>query len=181
MAVGLHHVRGPTLAQLRHRIAQASGAVFRARLAQNLAEEARHQVDDCFRGERDPYGKPWDPLKHRKGKILQDSGRMHASTATAARPDGFVIEITATYAKYHQYGAKLKPRANAHNRRGRFMSRARASTARGRAVRVSFSRGGEIPQRQMIPMIQTGGLGPIWAGAFNRVTTRMLDEALRSA
>lgn len=178
MAVGLHHVSGPSLAELRRRVTSAQGAQFRARVAQNLAEEARHQVDDCFKGERDPYGKPWEPLKHRKGKILQDTGRMHASTATVAVPDGFLLQITATYAKYHQYGTNPSQRAARLARqsaRGRFVSK-RARTSYLLTIRAHTNPG--IPQRQMVPMASTGGLGPIWSRAFNKVTADVLAETL---
>lgn len=142
MAVGLHHVSGPTLVELHRRMEAVHAAQFRASLAQNLGEEARTQVANGFRGERDPYGKPWAPLKSRQGKILRKTGRMAASVAVAQVGAGFQLEITAEYAAHHQYG-----------------------TRRG------------LPQRQMVPMAETGGLGSIWAAAFDKVTTKMLGEA----
>lgn len=178
MAVGFHHVSGPTIAEIKARVREASSAAFRARLAQGLAEEARHQVDDCFRGERDPYGKPWEPLRSRKGKILQRTGRMRASTATEASPDGFRLEITATYAAYHQYGTKPSQRAARgarQNARGRFV---KASARSGYHLRIRAHTNPGIPKRQMIPMTETGGLGTIWSGAFNKVTLLALGSAL---
>ena len=176
MAVGFHHVSGPTLGELADRLRQAKSAAFRAKLAQNLAEEARHQVDDGFRQQRDPYGKPWAPLRRRKGQILVDTGRMRASTATEPAPDGFRLEITATYSAYHQYGTKPSQRAERgarQNARGRFVS-ARART--GYLLRIKAHTNPGIPQRQMVPMDSTGGLGPIWSGAFNKVTLLLLRD-----
>jgi len=177
MAVGLHHVSGPTIGDIRRRIDTARSASFRARLAQNLAEEARHQVDDGFRQQRDPYGRAWQPLKHRRGKILLDTGRMRASTATQAAPDGFRLEITAAYAAHHQYGTKSHAKASRsakQNARGRFVRANRT----GLLLRIRAHTNPGIPQRQMVPMTETGGLGPIWSGAFNKVTLLMLGSAL---
>ncbi len=181
MAVGFQHIAGPSIADLRARLQGIKGAAFRARLAQNLAEEARTQVANCFREERDPYGRPWEPLASRKGKILQKTGRMSASVTTGqVGPDGFALEITATYAKYHQYGTKPHQRAERsakQNARGRFVKKNRS----GLLLKIKAHTNPGLPQRQMIPMVETGGLGSIWAAAFNHVTAQMLDETLRGA
>lgn len=177
MAVGLHHVSGPTLAELRGRIQAASAASFRAALAQNLGEEARTQVANGFAAERDPYGQPWAPLKRRKGKILRDTGRMAASVAVEPAASGFQLEITAAYAPHHQYGTKphkVAARAARQNARGRFVGK-RARTAYLLKIREHENPG--IPQRQMVPMADTGGLGPIWSSAFDAVTVKMLRDA----
>lgn len=176
MAVGLHHVSGPTLADLHRRFEAVQAARFRAVLAQNLGEEARTQVANGFRSERDPYGKPWAPLKRRKGKILRDTGRMAASVAVAQVSAGFQLEITADYAPHHQYGTKPSPRAARaakQNARGRFVKRSRD----GFLLRIKEHTNPGIPQRQMVPMASTGGLGTIWSEAFDKVTVKMLDDA----
>lgn len=175
MAVGLHHVSGPTLVDLRRRMEAVQAAQFRVALAQNLGEEARTQVANGFRGERDPYGQPWAPLKRRKGKILRDTGRMAASVAVSQVGAGFQLEITADYAPNHQYGTKphkVAARAAKQNARGRFVKKSRT----GYLLRIKEHENPGIPQRQMVPMAQTGGLGPIWAGAFDKVTTKMLRD-----
>lgn len=179
MAVGFQHVAGPSIADLRKRLEGVKGAAFRARLAQNLAEEARTQVANCFQQERDPYGVPWEPLKSRDGKILQKSGRMKASVATGqVGPDGFRIEIGANYAIYHQGGTKprqVAERGARQNARGRFVSK-RAKTAY--LVRIKEHINPGVPRRQMLPSSDRGGLGPIWGAAFGKVSRKMLDEQL---
>lgn len=176
MAVGLHHVSGPTLADLRRRFEVVQAAQFRAVLAQNLGEEARTQVANGFRAQRDPYGNPWAPLKRRKGKILRKTGRMAASVAVAPASSGFQLEITADYAPHHQYGTKPSQRAARgakQNAKGRFVKASRS----GYLLRIKAHTNPGIPQRQMVPMASTGGLGPIWSAAFDRVTAKMLREA----
>ena len=128
------------LGQLRDRMARLSSPDLRLRMAKNLAEEARTQVANGFRAERDPYGTPWKRLAYREGQILRDTGRLAASVATAAHAKGFRIDMTAVYAGTHQYGTK------------------------------------RVPQRQMIPMESTGGLGPIWRPAFEETARDLLTK-----
>jgi len=172
------------LPDLRKRMAGITSSGFRTTMAKNLAEEARHQVDDEFQQQRDPYGKKWAPIQ-RKGMILQKSGRMAASVATRATADGFRIDIPVAYAAPHQYGARAHGRRGGAipvNRKGRFISRKKAGSANGRAQRVAIFGGythGGLPQRQMIPMNSTGGLGPIWTRAFNDVANKLLASYAR--
>jgi|1185.fasta_scaffold00036_10 phage virion morphogenesis protein len=128
------------LGQLRERLARLSSSEMRLRMATNLAEEARTQVANGFRAERDPYGVPWKRLKYREGRILRDTGRMAASVATAATARGFRLDMPVEYAAVHQYGSK------------------------------------RVPQRQMIPMDSTGGLGPIWGAAFEETARDLLEK-----
>lgn len=191
MAVGFQHRAGPNLGELRARLQGVRGAVFRARLAQNLAEEARHQVDEEFREERDPYGVPWEPIKYRQGKILQDTGRMAASTATRqVNADGFQIVIGATYAAYHQFGAfvpphsRIRPTEMLRNpRTGRLVKKNTRlkSVRRSVIARRTFAKGIVIPRRQMLPSSDRGGLGLIWSKAFAKVTKKMLADQIEGA
>lgn len=128
------------LGQLRERLARLDSSELRLRMATNLAEEARTQVANGFRSERDPYGTPWKRLLHREGRILRDTGRMAASVATSASQKGFRIDIPVVYAATHQYGTS------------------------------------RVPQRQMIPMESTGGLGPIWGPAFEETARDLLTK-----
>jgi len=180
------------LPDLNRKLAAVKSPSFRMRMARNLAEEARTQVSAGFQGQRDPYGKRWAPLqnpgkKRRGGMILQDSGRMAASVATRATTAGFRIDIPVVYAAPHQYGAKAharRGRAIPVGRSGRFISHRRASSSKARSQRVAIHGGythGGIPQRQMVPMNSTGGLGPIWTPAFYSVANKLLDEHFRGA
>ena len=199
---GLRQTRGISLRALRDRIAGLREPAFMTSLAQKLGEEARTQVMDGFRGERDPYGNPWQPLsrlrprdKGTAGKILQDTGRMMASVAMAPAPNGFRIDIPVKYARIHQYGGVIP----AHQRgsgvlvqdaRGRIMSKAKLARAlkagRSGGVRArrfnAYQHGGTvIPRRQMLPERDTGGLGPIWTPAFIAVTDRAVRRQLGKA
>lgn len=158
-------------------------------MARNLAEEARTQVSNGFQHQRDPYGKKWLPLKYRKGMALQDTGRMAASVSTSTSEHGFRLDIPVKYAAPHQYGAKIAARSNIraqmlrgnYNKRGQFRFAKKGKAALlVRAKRATFGEVG-IPQRQMIPMNSTGGLGPIWTPAFHRVAGKLLDAQARGA
>lgn len=185
--MGVKQTSRMSLTGLSKRLEAVKSPSFRLRLARVLAEEARTQASDGFQQERDPYGRHWAPLKRRRGMILQDTGRMAAAVATTANAYGFRLDIPVKYAAPHQYGARAHARrggAIPQTRGGRFMSKRKAGAARGRAQRVAIFGGfihGGIPQRQMIPMTSTGGLGPIWTAAFNRVATKLLDEHFREA
>lgn len=175
------------LPDLRKRMAGVTSPAFKIRMSQNLAEEARTQTSNGFQKQRDPYGKAWSPLKYRKGMALQLTGRMAASVSTLAHERGFRIDIPVTYAAPHQYGARAHARkggAIPQGKRGRFISRRQAASAKSRAQRVAifggFTHGG-IPQRQMIPMSSTGGLGPVWTRAFNEAAGTLLDRYARGA
>lgn len=179
------------LPDLRKRMAGITSTGFRVRMAKNLAEEARHQIDDGFQQQRDPYGKKWAPIQ-RKGMILQKTGRMAASVATKATAEGFRIDIPVVYAAPHQYGVAPHARKGGAipvNARGRFASKRKlangrvieaSSRARSQRVRLfgAYTHGG-LPQRQMIPMNSTGGLGPIWTSAFNAVANKLLADYAR--
>jgi phage gpG-like protein len=162
---GIKHTGGIGLPDLRARLARVGSGGFRTLMAKNLGEEARRQLANSFRAERNPYGKAWAPLKQERprdrraakrrrkggrsalrGKILQDTGRMRAAVAVEATAAGFRIDIPVKYAPHHQYGA---PR-------------------------------GRLPQRQMLPMVETGGLGPIWTPAFNQVAKDLIDRHLKA-
>lgn len=187
---GLRQTKGISLPELRDRIAGLRDAAFRARLAQNLGEEARTQVANGFREERDPYGNAWDPLKYRTGKILQKSGRMRAAVAVQQTTNGFRADIPVKYAPPHQYGALVKAHRRAggilvQDARGRFVSKAKLARQlkRGNARGISTRRfhafdhgGGAIPRRQMLPEKDTGGLGPIWSAAFREVADDVIAK-----
>ena len=159
------------LEDLRARMAQLATARGRMGLNRVLAEEAAKLIDDEFRKGQDPCGKPWKPLKRKRGRdekgtrgqILLDTGALLNSLGPRATREGFTVSTAVKYAAIHQYGGiiKLGARYNAHkNRGGQFLSQ-RAAGARKTAVKVSFSKAHEItiPQRQYMP---EGDVGPIW-------------------
>jgi len=156
-----------------------------SRAAQRMGATAMKLVADEFRASKDPYGNPWAPLKRRKGKPLIDTGRMRS--AVVAQPSGTTIRIVigTNYAAYHQHGARAHGRrggAIPQNRRGEFMSKRKAAIAGGRRQKVAifgpYTHTG-IPRRQMLPEVETGGLGPVWYAAFRRDIDDVVTKALK--
>jgi phage gpG-like protein len=89
--------------------ASAVEKVKRAVLA-NIAEEALELVKEGFERESEPSGRRWAPLKHRRGRILQDTGRLrtgfhrkHVSSVSVT------IGPTVKYAQFHQSGTRHMP------------------------------------------------------------------------
>lgn len=176
------------LAKMRRKIAGIAQSQFKQALGTELSATALKLVADGFRGERDPYGKPWAPLKHRVGKILRDTGRLAASFQAAPTSDGISIRTNASYAAVHQYGGTVK----AHRREARVLflnvnKRRFVSPSKARKKGGALRKGvaahfldaynqGEyvIPQRQMVPMDETGGVGSIWGPALRRVANRFM-------
>jgi len=97
------------------------------------AEATKLLIDDCFRKERDPWGKPWAPLEqstieHRRTgknkratsiKILTDTATLRASIGALPEMRALVFgtvfethrnpktgELGAGYAAAHQYGTR---------------------------------------------------------------------------
>jgi phage gpG-like protein len=136
---------------------------------------ALKQIQDGFRQSRDPYGEPWRPLKYRKGKPLQKTGRMYRSAASRVTTRGGVeVAITADYAIFHQEGTRARTvaaRGARQNARGRFVG-AGAKTAFLLRIREHQNRG--IPARPMIP--DDRGLPEKWGESFDSVVDRLLDR-----
>jgi phage gpG-like protein len=144
---------------------------FEHALSRGLGAASLKLFSDGFRKSRDPYGKPWKPLKFRKGKPLLDTGRMRASAAIIMRPRGFELHVTANYASTHQYGKK-----NIRPLRARFLV---FSVGRGRRKKLFFARKVTVPRRQMLPEKKTGGLGPIWQEAFRKEAKKQTQAHFR--
>jgi phage gpG-like protein len=151
------------LALLRGRVGHLQTAAMRAELAQVMGAAAMKEYSDGFRKSRDPYGNKWAPLKLRRGKPLQNTGRLRASAALNAAHDGFTIVVTADYASTHQRGAVIVPK------RKRLLAW-RVGRRRFFAKRVY------VPKRQMLPEARTGGLGPIWTKAIATAGQELLNR-----
>lgn len=160
---------------LRQRIASIAGTQFQFEMSERLAWEARQQADIGFKRGIDPYDNPWEPLKYRTGKPLDDEGHLRRTITGPARvtPQGFVISTRGG-------GAFASVRYADTHYRGRTI---RAKTAKG----MRFRTGGTsrlngpiwaraqvvtIPKRQFMP---EGYLGPRWRAAFER----QADDVLR--
>jgi len=178
---GIRSTGGLTIPELSRRVSALRSPSFRSELSQVLAAAAGKLINDGFRDSVDPYGRPWAPLKYRKGQPLLKTGRGRASFTSRPLANGFRIDATARYMIFHQKGTKphqRAARAAATNARGRFISRQAAGRAK-RSVRVSFipaHAAGGIPQRQMVPMAETGGLPATWVQTFNRDTDALVQR-----
>ncbi|MDF1583887.1 MAG: phage virion morphogenesis protein [Methyloprofundus sp.] len=95
------------------------------------------EIDLLFRAAQAPDGTPWDPLKHRIGKPLNDTGVLKNSITHNADAHRVEIGTNVEYAITHQKGA----------RKGQY------------APRVPW---GDIPARPFIP---EDSLPADWASA----------------
>lgn len=176
------------LAKMRRKIGDIGKSRFKEECGQVLAGTALKLIADGFRSERDPYGKSWPPLKHRNGKILRDTGRLANSYIATPTGDGLRIRTNVHYAAIHQYGATVKE----HKRDSSILYRS-AKTRKFVSSKRALKKGGllrkniaaymlpsrtqgefTIPQRQMVPMEETGGVGPIWGRAFRRDANKFI-------
>jgi phage gpG-like protein len=94
-----------------------------------------------FRQSKDPYGKPWAPLKLRKGKPLRDTGRLANSFSGRPTSSGIKVGTNVRYATTHQYGATIRPR----KARGVLAFKVRGGKRWYFATKV------KIPARAMLP------------------------------
>ncbi len=116
---------GAALIKSVRKLADSVGPAGRLALY-NLA--GRHMVVTeiplIFREE----GPGWKPLKYRRGKILQDTGRLRDSITYRATMNDLVIGTKVRYGGYHQYGA---PKAHVQKRAYlKFTTRALAAIKR---------------------------------------------------
>jgi phage gpG-like protein len=163
-------VRGDmhALESLRRRIESVTQAGFRRDLSDVLGAAAMKVLKDQFRASVDPYGRPWLRPKLRNGQPLRNTGAMEASANFQADESGFRLSIPVRYAMTHQRGANILPK------RGKYLR----FKAAGRFYTLKAAR---IPRRQLVPERETGGLGPIWAAAFDRAAGELLRRKFDKA
>jgi phage gpG-like protein len=87
-----------------------------ARLPHKLAVVASpditRELQSQFTGGKDPYGRPWAPLKpstlRKHGPPpLTDSGRLKSGTFARPGRGGILVEIGASYGAFHQLGFRV--------------------------------------------------------------------------
>ena len=76
------------------------------RLGRALTSDAKMN----FRGQHEPDGTRWAPLKTRKGQILSDTGRLKNSLTYKTSNDEVEVGTNVKYARTHQFGAIIKPK-----------------------------------------------------------------------
>lgn len=153
-------------------------------LQKRLGATAVAEAEKGVRLGRDPYGRAWKPLTSRTGKPLRRTGTniQRSWHARETGPLTFTFGSRFKWLKTHQYGAVIKPRRYPRlrfqvevgwrlNRRGKAVR-----GAKGAITAVVFARSVTIPRRQLIPEMDTGGLGDIWGKAFERTTGRYLRD-----
>lgn len=149
-------------------------------LQKALGEESIAQAALGIRRSVNPYGDPFAPLKSRKGIPLKNNGIniQHSWTSGQETPTSFVFGNRFKYLATHQYGAVIKAKpggvlrfsvqnAPRKTRSGRF---------RSAGSRVVYATQVTIPRRQMVPEMDTGGLGPRWTRAFERTLRAYLEK-----
>ena len=114
------------------RVAEVADVSYEPALRQ-VAVLLASETKQNFESSREPDGRPWKPLKVRKGKPLVDTGLLMASIAAAARsldtttpqtpvevtggaesqiditPTSLVFGTRVDYASYHQFGTGRIP------------------------------------------------------------------------
>ncbi len=154
-------------------------------LQKRLAAAAVARAELGVRTSKDPYGTKWAPLTSRSGKPLRRTGNniQRGWSGRATGQDTFIMGNSFKWLATHQYGAIIKPKRFPLLRFkleiGRRVSFRKGKARRGAAIMgIAWAKSVTIPRRQMIPEMDTGGLGKIWLRAFNRVTRRFLEEQL---
>lgn len=98
------------LREWQKRFGAAAVAKAKQTILENVAEEALALVAEGFSKEQAPSGARWAPLKVRRGKILQDTGRLRASFHRKTIAGNRVtIGPGVAYARYHQTGTSRMP------------------------------------------------------------------------
>lgn len=102
------------LEDLQARIRKITQPGFKEAIARRLTGTVIKLLADQFRASRDPYGNPWKPPMHRKGKPLLDTGRLRAAAVgqTARQESGSVVRVVipVEYASYLQDGTRRMAR-----------------------------------------------------------------------
>jgi phage gpG-like protein len=135
-----------------------------------LAEQAIELVRDGIASGKDPYGKPYEPLKIRKGQPLRRTGRMQMWFRKSHTARGFQIAPPVDYAKYHQRGTGI------YGPSGKPIKPVRAKAlkipAPGGAMFRSSVKG--TPRRAMVPY--RGSLPASWKRSFQATANEALTQ-----
>lgn len=146
------------------------------KLQKQLGETAIAQAALGIRRSENPYGDPFAPLTSRTGIPLRGTGNniQRSWTAGQETPTSFVFGNRFKYLATHQYGAVIKPvKAKA--------LAFQVERAPKKGSKFVYAQKVTIPRRQMVPEMDTGGLGPRWTGAFERTIKEYLKKLLAPA
>lgn len=159
MGVTIHNLA--SLKSFERRLEAASQGRFLPELGRRVSAAFMKEVADEFRESRDPYGNAWAPVERNRRKDRRARAR-RAARGLAIRSD--------------------KPLIDTGRMRGSVIARMVGSAVRV-AIPVeyaSFHQYGTrfIKRRQILPEVNTGGLGPRWTMALNREASAVLNKAL---
>ena len=138
-----------------------------------LGQSAVGLAQAGVRAGTDPYGNPWKPIdtRFRTGQPLRATGNniQKSWTAKAASQGrSFNFGSRFQYIATHQYGATIRA---VNSKYMRIVT----------PNMILYYRTVRIPRRQLVPEMDTGGLGPKWTKAFSRVVQRhMIKLFLKS-
>lgn len=135
---------------------------------EQLAEETLSLIAECHEYSRDPYGNPWEPLKLREGKPLDDTGGMKTSWHRRwASRGGFAVGNAKSYTKWHQRGTGLF---------GPYRHRITPKTAKALRLPGGLFRSSVAgtPARKQIP--DAGTLPPSWSSRYVDAANEVFTE-----
>ena len=141
-------------------------------LQKKLGETAIAQAALGIRQSVNPYGDPFEALRSRTGIPLRRTGNniQRSWTAGQATAVSFVFGNRFKYLATHQYGVTIIPKRVPLLRFSVENAPKRTKSGRWKSggSRVVYALKVVIPRRQMVPEMDTGGLGPRWTKAFER-------------
>lgn len=126
-----------------------------------------NRIRICFRMGVDPWGKPWQALKLRKGQPLRDTGRLERSVSYTASDDDLLVGTNVRYAPTHQFGATIVPK------------KAKRLVFKGPNGTVIFAKKVVVPARPFMPLRTYGGppaLPPAWSAAASKAIKYYLQS-----
>ncbi|MDA9095413.1 phage virion morphogenesis protein [Porticoccaceae bacterium] len=137
-----------------------------AKLMSRIGRALVTDIDFNFRRSQGPDGRPWKPLKSRKGQPLRDTGRLQRSIVFDADKSQVAVGTNVLYAPTHQFGAVIKPK------KGPFLIF--AVPGPGGKKRFVFARQVEIPARPFI------GLETRQVDKINSLVDKWSNEVLNA-
>lgn len=151
-------------------------------LQKRLGEESITQAALGIRRSVNPYGDPFAPLTSRTGIPLRRTGNniQRSWTAEHETPTSFVFGNRFKYLATHQYKTTIVPKRYPYLRftTERPPKLTKGGKWRSGGINVAYALKVVIPRRQMVPEMDTGGLGPRWTRAFERAIRRYLQSLL---
>lgn len=139
-----------TMKIVADRLARVNTPAARRELSKKLAADALRMTLEGFRRQQNPYGKAWRGLSERT-KQRKKSSKALLDTGNLR---GSIVAVPV------DNGFKVE------------------TTVDYAGVHQYGSRDGKIPQRQMIPMAETGGIPERWVRAFNAITRKHIRDTV---